>query len=53
MICPTKLPRIQKTTSSIDKAFALPNRNEIKIEEVLFTPSTAGPFLVPVTRWIE
>lgn len=52
MICPIKLPKSQKT-ASIDRAFALPSRDEIKINQVLSTPLTAGPFLVPVTRWIE
>jgi hypothetical protein len=54
MICPLKPIKNRPTkTSSIDKAFALPDR-ATPLEPVSWSsPLTAGPYLVPVTRWIE
>ncbi len=53
MICFLKPARnpAPKTTS-LDKADALPDRTA-KVDPALWTPLTAGPYLVPVTRWVE
>lgn len=53
MICQVKPIKNQAGRStSVDKAFALPAR-DIKVDDILWTPYTAGPYLVPVTRWVE
>jgi hypothetical protein len=54
MFCQVNPIKIQAPKStSIDKAFALPKR-AAKTEELTWSsPITAGPYLVPVTRWVE
>ncbi len=53
MICQVKPIKTQAPKgTSIDKAFAVP-ASAIKVEDILWTPYTAGPYLVPVTRWVE
>jgi hypothetical protein len=52
MICPIKPIKHRPAMTSIDKAFALPNR-VTPPEPVAWSPILAGPFLVPVTRWVE
>jgi hypothetical protein len=53
MICFLKSHKNQPPkTTSIDKAFARPER-PAKVEPASWMPLTAGPYLVPVTRWIE
>jgi hypothetical protein len=53
MICRVKPIKNRNTkTSSIDKAFALPERAALA-DQVSWSPITAGPYLVPVTRWVE
>jgi hypothetical protein len=39
-------------TTSIDKAFALPARPET-VEPTAWSVYTPGPYIVPVTRWVE
>lgn len=53
MICQVKpiKPRTVKAVST-DKAFAAPDR-AIRPEELFWSPMMAGPYLVPVSRWIE
>jgi hypothetical protein len=52
MICQVKPIKNQTPkNTSIDKAFALPDRATAP-ELVSWTPYTAGPYLVPVTRWV-
>jgi hypothetical protein len=53
MICQVKPIKNRLTkTSSIDKAFALPAR-PAQPEQVDWSPILAGPFIVPVSRWVE
>jgi hypothetical protein len=53
MICPTKPIKNQTPkTASIDQAVVL-NQRDAKADSVAWSPFTAGPYLVPVTRWIE
>ena len=53
MICQVKpIKNRPAPTTSIDPAFALPDR-DVKVESIVWSPLTAGPYLVPVTRWVE
>ena len=53
MICQVKPIKSRPAkTSSIDKAFALPDR-AVQPEQVAWSPILAGPFVVPVSRWVE
>ncbi len=53
MICRVKSIKNQRTSpTSIDPAYALPQR-DVKVESFDWSPLTAGPYLVPVTRWVE
>ncbi len=53
MICQVKPIKNQAAkTTSIDPAYALPNR-EARVQPIAWSPLTAGPYLVPVTRWVE
>ena len=53
MLCSLKsIKNPAPRTTSSDKASAMPGRSE-KPDPTLWTPLTAGPYLVPVTRWIE
>jgi hypothetical protein len=38
--------------TSIDKAFAA-REHAAQINATSWTPLTAGPYLIPVTRWVE
>ena len=51
--CPIKSVKNRAPkASSIDKAYALSDRAPIP-EPLLLSPLIAGPFIVPVTRWVE
>jgi hypothetical protein len=53
MICQVKpIKNLPSKITSIDPAFALPNR-DMRVESLDWSPITAGPYLVPVTRWVE
>jgi hypothetical protein len=54
MICLCKPIKNQAPkTTSIDKAFALADRTPQPEPPVAWSTYTPGPYLVPVTRWIE
>jgi hypothetical protein len=54
MICQIKPIKSRNLkASSIDKAYAEPKADDLPTEVVMWSPHTAGPYLVPVTRWIE
>ncbi len=53
MLCPIKLPSSHaRKPAAIDQVLARPHPG-IKVEDAVWTPFTAGPYLVPVTRWVE
>jgi hypothetical protein len=52
MICQVKPIKPSSTKTSIDQAFALPDRTA-PADHVAWSPILSGPFLVPVTRWVE
>ena len=64
MICPTHymksksaiLPRVKekfpRAARILSKSTALPEAKTID-PGMVWSPMTAGPFMVPVTRWIE
>lgn len=52
MICQVKPIKSRPAKTSIDHAYALPTR-PAQSEQIVWTPNLAGPFLVPVSRWVE
>ncbi len=52
MICQVKPIKSRPAKTSIDKAFALPER-VAQPEQFAWSPILAGPFIVPVSRWVE
>lgn len=54
MLCQTKPAKTPtRKSTSIDPAFALSQRANPMQELTWTSPITAGPYLVPVTRWVE
>jgi len=52
-LCPSKTLKTQAPrTAPIDQALTRPALHA-KSEPTFWSPLTAGPYLVPLTRWIE
>lgn len=51
-LCQVKPIKSRPAKTSIDKAFALPDLTA-QPDQVVWSPILAGPFVVPVSRWVE